>query len=104
MKTKTHAKLNISLPIELHGWCVQKQKEEQRRSPLAQVRLSRIIAKAVRDMMEEEIKRTRSLNENKGKTESQPQSGGNVTNPRKTSVGGSKTPNIVKYKRGKRAS
>jgi hypothetical protein len=104
MKVKTHAKLNISLPIELHGWCVQKQKEEQRRSPLAQVGLSRIIAKAVRDMMEEEIKRTRSLNEDKGKTESQPHSGPKTMNPRKTSDGGSKIPKIVKYKRGRRAS
>ena len=104
MKTKTHAKLNISLPLELHAWCVQKQKEEQRRLPLAQVPFSRIIAKAVRDMMEEEIKRTRSLNENKGKTESQPYSGPNVVIRPHASAGGSKTPKIVKYKRGKRAS
>ncbi len=104
MKTKTHAKLNISLPLELHAWCVQKQREEQRRNPLSEVRLSRIIAKAVREMMEEEIKRSRFLNEDEGKTESKTHSGGNVTNPRKTSVGGFKTPKIVKYKKGKRAS
>jgi glutamate formiminotransferase len=103
MKTKTHAKLNISLPLELHAWCVQKQKEEQRRSPLAQVRLSRIIAKAVEEMMDEEIKRTRFLND-EGKSDSQPHSGPKTMNPRKTSVGGFKTPKIVKYQKGKRAS
>jgi len=102
MKVKTHAKLNISLPLELHAWCVQKQKQEQRRSPLAQVGLSRIIAKAVREMMEDEIKRTRFLNEDEGNIESQPHSGPKITNPRKISAGGSKTPKIVKYEAKKR--
>jgi len=94
MKTKTHQKLNITLPLEVYAWCRQKQKEEQRRSPYATVRLSPIIAKAVQEMMERELKRTAALNETEGNADSQPHSGGNVTNPRKTSAGGSKTRDV----------
>lgn len=91
MKSKTHKKLNITLPLEVHAWCRQKQKEEQRKSPFATVKLSPIIAKAVQEMMEREIERTQFLNEIEGNDESQPHSGPVIVTPHKASVGGSKT-------------
>jgi hypothetical protein len=50
MKSKTHTKLNITLPIEVHQWCVKKQEEEQRKTKFGKVALSKIIAQAVQDM------------------------------------------------------
>ena len=64
MKEKTHKKLNISLPADLHAFCVQKKKEEQARNPLATVPISKIIASAVREMKEEEDRRKILMNDN----------------------------------------
>jgi hypothetical protein len=47
MKEKTHQKLNISLPKELHAWVVKKQHEENKKSRLSKVSISAIIADAV---------------------------------------------------------
>lgn len=68
MKEKTHKKLNISLPADLHAFCLQKKKEEQARNPLATVPISKIIALAVREMKEEEDRRKILLNETQNAT------------------------------------
>jgi hypothetical protein len=47
MKEKTHQKLNISLPKELHAWVVKKQGEENKKSRLSKASISAIIADAV---------------------------------------------------------
>ncbi len=47
MKEKTHQKLNISLPKELHAWVVKKQSEENKKSRLSKASISAIIADAV---------------------------------------------------------
>jgi hypothetical protein len=47
MKEKTHQKLNISLPKELHAWVVKKQREENKKSRLSKASISAIIADAV---------------------------------------------------------
>ena len=47
MKEKTHTKLNISLPKELHAWVVKKQGEENKKSRLSKASISAIIADAV---------------------------------------------------------
>lgn len=47
MKEKTHKKLNISLPKELHSWVVKKQGEENKKSRLSKASISAIIADAV---------------------------------------------------------
>ena len=63
MKEKTHKKLNISLPADLHAFCLQKKKEEQAKNPLATVPISKIIALAVREMKEEEDRRKILMND-----------------------------------------
>jgi hypothetical protein len=63
MKEKTHKKLNISLPADLHAFCLQKKKEEQEKNPLATVPISKIIALAVREMKEEEDRRKILMND-----------------------------------------
>jgi len=52
MKTKTHEKLNISIPIDLHVFLLKKQKSEQQINPLATIPLSRIVATAIREYKE----------------------------------------------------
>ena len=47
MKEKTHTKLNISLPKELHAWVLKKQAEENKKSRLSKAAISTIIADAV---------------------------------------------------------
>jgi phage/plasmid-associated DNA primase len=47
MKEKTHKKLNISLPKELHAWVLKRQAEENRKSRLSKTAISTIIAYAV---------------------------------------------------------
>lgn len=47
MKEKTHQKLNISLPKELHAWVLKKQGEENKKSRLSKASISAIIADAV---------------------------------------------------------
>ena len=47
MKEKTHQKLNISLPKDLHSWVVKKQNEENKKSRLSKASISAIIADAV---------------------------------------------------------
>jgi hypothetical protein len=54
MKTKTHEKLNISIPIDLHDFLLKKQKSEQQINPLATIPLSRIVATAIREYKENE--------------------------------------------------
>ena len=63
MKEKTHKKLNISLPADLHAFCVKKKNEEQAKNPLATVAISKIIASAVREMKEEEDRRRIMMND-----------------------------------------
>ena len=50
MKTKTHKKLNITLPLDVYEWAVKKQKEEQKKTRLGKVHFSNIIADAVAEM------------------------------------------------------
>jgi hypothetical protein len=50
MKEKTHQKLNISLPKELHAWVVKKQSEENKKSRLSKASISAIIADAVQQI------------------------------------------------------
>jgi hypothetical protein len=50
MKKKTHEKLNISLPKELHDWVVKKQAEENKKSRLSKASISAIIADAVQQI------------------------------------------------------
>jgi hypothetical protein len=47
MKEKTHKKLNISLPNDLHAWVVKRQAEENKKSRLSKTAISTIIADAV---------------------------------------------------------
>jgi len=47
MKEKTHKKLNISLPNELHSWVIKRQAEENKKSRLSKTAISSIIADAV---------------------------------------------------------
>lgn len=47
LKEKTHKKLNISLPKELHAWVLKRQAEENRKSRLSKTAISTIIAYAV---------------------------------------------------------
>jgi len=89
VKVKTHKKLNITLPIELHAWVVQRQREEQKKTRIAVVPLSKIIADCVEKTMQRERASAILLNE-KGNPSPQPHIGGDAMNPRKTSAGGSK--------------
>jgi hypothetical protein len=54
MKTKTHQKLNVSIPIELHDFLIQKQKIEQAKNPLATFPLSKIVATAIEEFRQDE--------------------------------------------------
>jgi hypothetical protein len=54
MKTKTHQKLNVSIPIELHDFLIQKQKVEQSKNPLATIPLSKIVATAIEELKQDE--------------------------------------------------
>ena len=54
MKTKTHTKLNVSIPIELHDFLIQKQKAEQAKNPLATIPLSKIVATAIEELKQDE--------------------------------------------------
>ena len=56
MKEKTHKKLNISLPLDLHAFCVEKKNEEQAKNPMVTVPISKIISEAVREMRDSEKK------------------------------------------------
>jgi hypothetical protein len=47
LKEKTHKKLNISLPKELHAWVLKRQAEENKKSRLSKTAISTIIAYAV---------------------------------------------------------
>ena len=99
MKKKTHIKLNISLPRELHTWLVRRQKDEQKKTRIAVVPLSRIIAECVDKMMVEE--RNASLILNEEKTEPLPHTGATariVVPSSETSGGGSSTRRGVNYR------
>jgi hypothetical protein len=102
MKVKTHAKLNISLPLELHAWCIQKMKSEQRKKQIGKVGLSHVISHVLSESMEREIRRNRMLNETPENAHAQPHSGPSVVIRPHASAGGSKTPKIVKYEAKKR--
>ncbi len=111
VKTKTHAKLNISLPLELHAWCVQKMKSEQRKNRMGEVKLSHVISHAIREVMEEEIKQNRFLNEKSGNEEAHPHNradvnapaADNIVNPPELSGGGSSIRQKTSYRQvGKR--
>lgn len=54
MKTKTHKKLNVSIPIDLHDFLIQKQKVEQSKNPLATIPLSKIVATAIEELKQDE--------------------------------------------------
>lgn len=67
MKEKTHKKLNISLPKELHDWVLKKQAEENKKSPLAKTAISSIIADAIQKYISREEK-GKSVPQNSHKT------------------------------------
>jgi hypothetical protein len=75
MKTKTHEKLNISIPIDLHEFLLKKQKSEQQINPLATIPLSRIVATAIREYKENE--------EGKAQAESETSASGPLTRMKK---------------------
>lgn len=78
MKKKTHKKLNVSIPIELHDFLIQKQKTEQAKNPLATIPLSKIVATAIEELKHDEQGNAQDVSA--------------VINPRlKTSAGGSST-------------
>jgi hypothetical protein len=113
VKTKTHAKLNISLPLELHAWCVQKMKSEQRKNRMGEVKLSHVIAHAIKEVMEEEIRKNRIFNEQPGNASALPHHGADASvpaadktvRPSETSDGGFSTRRTMKYpKAGRRKS
>jgi len=56
MKEKTHKKLNISLPNDLHAWVLKKQDEENKKSRFSKTPISNIIAYAIEQakMIEEQ--------------------------------------------------
>jgi hypothetical protein len=54
LKTKTHRKLNVSIPIELHDFLIEKQKVEQSKNPLATIPLSKIVATAIEELKQDE--------------------------------------------------
>lgn len=64
MKEKTHKKLNISLPKELHDWVLKKQAEENKKSALSKTAISTIIAHAVERMRS--FDQTRESEQGKG--------------------------------------
>jgi len=110
MKKKTHVKLNISLPADVHAWCIQKQKEEQRKNRMATVRLSNVIAYAIKETMDEDLKRTAALNEQLGNAEPLPHNRGVAPAPAASTTfdpsvkcaGGSSTPKTIRYQKGGR--
>ena len=102
MKTKTHKKLNITLPLDVYDWAVKKQKEEQKKTRLGKVHFSNIIADAVAEMKQREDAERLLLNE-RGNDRLQPHSGPTIMNPRKTSAGGSGIPKTVTYRKAGRA-
>lgn len=90
VKVKTHKKLNITLPLELHSWVVQRQREEQKKTRIAVVPLSKIIADCVEKTMQREKASAIMLNDG-GNPSPQPHTGAVTLNPRRISAGGSKT-------------
>ena len=78
MKTKTHRKLNVSIPIELHDFLIQKQKIEQAKNPFATIPLSKIVANAIEEFRQDE----------EGKSQN---AAADVVKPHKRSGGGSST-------------
>lgn len=68
MKPKTHKKLNISLPQELHEFCVRKQKELKAQTKIGTIPISQIIASAVRDMKEQDDLNRLMMNETTNST------------------------------------
>ena len=81
MKTKTHKKLNVSIPIELHDFLIQKQKVEQAKNPLATIPLSKIVATAIEELKQEE----------QGNAASPERATAPIHRPEDHSVGGSST-------------
>ena len=102
MKTKTHKKLNITLPLDVYEWAVKKQQREQKKTRLGKVHLSNILADCVAEMMRREHAERLMMNENP--TNTQPHSGVKITNPRKTSDGGSSTRTETRYEPKRRGN
>lgn len=89
MKKKTHKKLNVSIPIELHDFLIEKQKVEQSKSPLATIPLSKIVATAIQELMQDE----------EGKAASPEPAIATIHRPEDHSAGGSSTRSTGRYRR-----
>jgi hypothetical protein len=78
MKEKTHKKLNISLPNDLHAWVVKRQAEENKKSRLSKTAISTIIADAV--------EQAKAKEEEQGKVPSPDSAGAKVVRASESSV------------------
>ena len=99
MKEKTHTKLNISIPTDLHRWVVQKRDQEQKKTRLGNVGISNIVADCIeRAKLAEERDRI-LLNEG---NDPSPELA-DVVKPSETSDGGLQTRKTTNYRQaGKR--
>lgn len=103
MKVKTHKKLNITIPLDVYKWAVDKQEREQKKTRFGKVHLSNILADCVAEMMRREQAERLLLNNEPGNPQALPHTGAEILRPRKISAGGSGTPTIryPKKQRGK---
>ncbi len=106
---ENYKRITITLPPDLAKWVKEKESSLNKKDRRLRTSVSAIIADAVEEMRMREQKGLPAIspwimNEDEGNTEAQPHSGSKTMNPRVTSAGGSKTPKIVKYKKGKKAS
>jgi hypothetical protein len=99
MKEKTHTKLNISIPTDLHSWVVEKKKTESKKLRYGKVGISNIVADCIeRAKLAEERDRI-LLNEGNDPAPDP----ANVVNPSANFDGGSSTRRITTYRQaGKR--
>jgi hypothetical protein len=106
---ENYKRITITLPPDLAKWVKEKESSLNKKDRRLRTSVSAIIADAVEEMRMREERGLAAIspwimNQTTENADSQPHSGPKTTNPRKTSDGGSKTPKIVKYKKGKRAS
>jgi hypothetical protein len=101
MKEKTHTKLNISIPNDLHSWVVQKRDQEQKKTRFGNVKISNVIAHCIEAARQAELRDRIMMNEG---NDPSPELA-NVVTPSETSGGGSSTRRITTYRQaGKRKS
>ena len=88
MKAKTHTKLNISIPTELHQWVVDKKEKEQKKSKYARVGISNIITEAIQAAKDDDERGNGNPSEH-----------ANVIRPSASGVGGSSTRQTLIYRK-----